>query len=59
MAKDDKQAEEALKLVMQTLSSAMVYTETTNVDTNRKLWNEYDTLRELFYFLRYSSSSSY
>ena len=31
----------ALQLVLHNLSGALVYSEPTNVDTNKKLWNEY------------------
>jgi hypothetical protein len=31
---------DALKLVLQNLNDSMVYTEATNVQTNKKLWNQ-------------------
>ena len=33
----------ALQLVLRNLSDALVYTDSTNIDTNKKLWNQYAT----------------
>ena len=34
-------ATSALQLVLRNLSDALVYTDTSNIDTNKKLWNQY------------------